>query len=95
MPERKPRIDGTGRQPCTKCHRQSISGLVKGQGLCPYHWCVAAYGDAWANQIYLPEHPRCGARYDTRDEHYRCTRPEGHGGDHIDTRHPLEPSWKG
>lgn len=51
---RKPRHDGAGRQPCRHCRWRSVPGLRKGQGLCPYHWAVSAYGQAWADKQYLP-----------------------------------------
>jgi len=52
---RTPRTDGSGRQYCRLCPRRSIAGFGKGQGHCPYHWAVRAYGQAWADSIFLPE----------------------------------------
>lgn len=54
--ERKPRPDGKGKQKCIRCHRRSIGGMVKGHGLCPYHYAAEQWGQAWADSLYLPEH---------------------------------------
>lgn len=47
--------DGTGKQTCVGgrfCPFKSVSGLQQGRGLCPYHWAVAIWGKAWADQCY-------------------------------------------
>lgn len=46
------KLNGNGKQKCTKCSHQSISGLVKGNGLCPYHWSEMNWGTAWAQHCY-------------------------------------------
>jgi hypothetical protein len=46
------RPQGTGRQKCRRCSLRSIPGLVRGQGLCPYHWAEANWGKAWAERCY-------------------------------------------
>jgi len=49
------RHDGTGKQPCTQgCGFRSVSGMHRGQGLCPYHFAVVFHGQAWADRTYLP-----------------------------------------
>lgn len=47
-------LDGTSRQNCVQrpCPFRSISGLRRGQGLCPYHWAVGVWGKAWADQCF-------------------------------------------
>lgn len=48
------RLDGTGKQKCSKtgCNRQSIAGFVKGSGLCPYHYALHTWGKKWAKHCY-------------------------------------------
>ena len=58
--ERAPRMDGTGRQRCTRCPRRSVPGIAKGHGKCPYHWAVGVWGQRWADTYYLPEEPGDG-----------------------------------
>ena len=45
-------LDGNGRQKCTKCNHKSIAGIVKGKGLCPYHWAHFQWGKKWADSCY-------------------------------------------
>lgn len=53
MTEKLVKSDGKGRQQCRKCERKSVAGLVKGMGLCPYHFDVAMFGQEWADKIYI------------------------------------------
>ena len=48
------KLDGAGRQKCAagKCKHKSLPGLIKGKGLCPYHWCYGLWGKDWADQQY-------------------------------------------
>lgn len=43
---------GRGLQSCCRCSRRSISGLVRGQGLCPFHFAEASWGEEWARKCY-------------------------------------------
>lgn len=35
-------------QPCTKCGKPSIPGLIRGAGKCQFHWNEGVWGTAWA-----------------------------------------------
>lgn len=50
-------LDGRGKQKCCRptCPFKSIRGMKRGQRLCPYHWCEAMYGTAYAKQCH-PDH---------------------------------------
>ena len=52
----KNELDGNGRQWCCKCAYRSLIGMVRGQGLCPYHWAARTWGKPWADRCY-PNHP--------------------------------------
>lgn len=39
------------KNPCTKCGKPGIPGLIQGAGKCQYHWNVGAYGQAWADRV--------------------------------------------
>lgn len=56
-------FDGTGRQPCrvAPCPFQSVAGLHKGQGHCPYHWAILQWGKAWADRA-LPGYTEAAQR---------------------------------
>lgn len=41
----------TTKNPCTKCGKPGIPGLIQGAGKCQYHWNVGAYGQAWADRV--------------------------------------------
>lgn len=47
-------LDGKGRQQCCKrpCPYQSVRGLRRGQGLCPFHWAERTWGKDWARKCY-------------------------------------------
>jgi len=47
-------LDGRGRQPCCKvpCGYRSLRGIRKGEGLCPYHWAVVVWGQAWGDSCF-------------------------------------------
>lgn len=58
----RPDFNGKGKQLCKMgCGWRSVSGLAKGQGMCPYHWAESQWGRDWAQQCY----PQYQARYDT------------------------------
>lgn len=48
------KLDGTGRQMCSKpnCNHKSIPGLINGAGKCPYHWAAGVWGEEWADKCY-------------------------------------------
>jgi hypothetical protein len=54
-------LNGNGKQKCTHCVHQSISGLVKGHGKCPFHWAAGNWGNEWASKQY-PTHPNAVSR---------------------------------
>lgn len=35
--------------PCTKCGKPGIPGLIDGAGKCQYHWNEGVWGKAWAD----------------------------------------------
>lgn len=56
---RHPNYDGNGRQRCAHgCGYWSIAGMVRGQGLCPFHWARWAFGVNWARKCYPDWRPR-------------------------------------
>ena len=44
--------DGKGKQKCQHCQHKSVKGLIRGEGLCPYHWAVYQWGQEWADRCY-------------------------------------------
>lgn len=48
--------NGSGRQRCRHCSSQSVAGLIKGEGLCPYHWAEKMWGTDWAKRCH-PNYP--------------------------------------
>lgn len=42
--------------PCTKCGKPGIPGLIQGVGKCQYHWNVGAFGKEWADQVEQDRH---------------------------------------
>lgn len=36
---------------CQHCDKKSIPGLVKGVGLCQYHYNKQMFGETWANYV--------------------------------------------
>lgn len=36
--------------PCTKCGKPGIPGLIQGNGKCQYHWTEGVWGKAWADE---------------------------------------------
>lgn len=41
---------GKGRQRCKLRDHYSLRGHYPGEGRCPYHWTVLAYGKVWADR---------------------------------------------
>lgn len=52
--------------PCTKCGKPGIPGLINGAGKCQYHWNVGAFGQAWADQIEQERRAAITAHYTDR-----------------------------
>ena len=46
---------GVGKQKCTLCDKQSMSGFKKGHGKCQFHWYAGVYGIAWAKKMEAEE----------------------------------------
>lgn len=44
--------NGSGRQLCNKCAFNSISGMMKKHGLCPFHYAAGQWGKEWAEKCY-------------------------------------------
>lgn len=90
--------------PCTKCGKPGIPGLVKGQGKCQYHWNVGAYGQAWANKVRaesVPTQEQLKALLDFAAENGRGWKVKldevwmkASGGPHLQqVRNNFGPSW--
>jgi len=63
---------------------QALDQWITGGGFLPAAWKVP--------QVKRPA--RCQSTYTDTDHHYRCRLPLGHIGEHVDTRHPLHPTWR-
>jgi hypothetical protein len=59
---------------------------------------LAALAAALQDRATAPTAARCGEAMPVdlmapRGKAYRCSLPPGHGGAHVDERHPMHPSW--
>lgn len=56
----EPVLDGKGKQICSVpgCGRRSLTGLVRGEGVCPYHWAAGNWGTDWAKRCFPNYTPR-------------------------------------